>query len=238
MKITFIHHSSFLVELDTMCLLFDYTEGTLPEFPTHKPLLVFASHRHGDHYSSKIMEFQKIHESVRYVLSDDIERKQFSKEISERVTAVEPGKIYHLSISEAGKEVQVQTFRSTDEGVAFLIKAEGKTIYHAGDLNHWRWEGEPESWNEDMAKQFSAEMDKLAGAHMDVAFLPLDPRQEKNFYLGFDEFMRKAFAAHAFPMHCWGDFSVIERLKEMEVSAPYRERIAVIQQDGDSFEIS
>ncbi len=238
MKIIFIHHSSFLVELDTMCLLFDYTEGILPEFPAHKPLLVFASHRHGDHYSSKILEFQKNHENTRYILSDDIETKQFSKELSEEVTAVRPGETYQINLSEVGEEVQMQTFRSTDEGVAFLIKAQGKIIYHAGDLNNWRWEGEPESWNENMAKQFSAEMDKLAGVHMDAAFLPLDPRQEKNFYLGFDEFMKKAFAAHAFPMHCWGDFSVIGRLKEMEVSAPYRDRIAVIQKNGDRFDIS
>lgn len=31
---------------------------------------------------------------------------------------------------------------STDEGVAFLVTAEGRTVFHAGDLNWWHWEGE------------------------------------------------------------------------------------------------
>lgn len=53
MKITYIHHSAFLAELETVSLLFDYTEGTLPKISVKKPLLVFASHRHGDHYSEK-----------------------------------------------------------------------------------------------------------------------------------------------------------------------------------------
>lgn len=30
MKITYIHHSSFLVELESVYLLFDYTEGVIP----------------------------------------------------------------------------------------------------------------------------------------------------------------------------------------------------------------
>lgn len=50
MKVTYIHHSSFLVETDENYFLFDYFEGELPEFKEDKPLLVFASHRHGDHF--------------------------------------------------------------------------------------------------------------------------------------------------------------------------------------------
>ena len=30
MRITYVHHSSFLVELNQIDLLFDYTEGVLP----------------------------------------------------------------------------------------------------------------------------------------------------------------------------------------------------------------
>ena len=54
MKVTYIHHSSFLVETDENYFLFDYFEGELPEFKEDKPLLVFASHRHGDHFSPVI----------------------------------------------------------------------------------------------------------------------------------------------------------------------------------------
>ena len=54
MKVTYIHHSSFLVELEKVLLLFDYFQGNIPELDPEKDLLVFASHRHGDHFSPVI----------------------------------------------------------------------------------------------------------------------------------------------------------------------------------------
>ena len=39
MKITYIHHSSFLVEMDQAAFLFDYFEGQLPEI-LDKPLVI------------------------------------------------------------------------------------------------------------------------------------------------------------------------------------------------------
>ena len=56
MKITYIHHSSFMAELDHAVLLFDYFEGNIPETDRAKPLFVFASHRHGDHFSRSIFD--------------------------------------------------------------------------------------------------------------------------------------------------------------------------------------
>ena len=51
MKVTFIYHSAFLVELERCSLLFDWYGGDLPKIDRTKPLYVFASHHHGDHYS-------------------------------------------------------------------------------------------------------------------------------------------------------------------------------------------
>ena len=70
MKITYIHHSSFLIELETMTLLFDYTEGVLPEIRRDKPLLVFASHRHGDHYSEKVLDLIREYKGCLLYTSD------------------------------------------------------------------------------------------------------------------------------------------------------------------------
>ena len=63
---------------------------------------------------------------------------------------------------------------------------------------------------------------------IDVAFVPLDPRQGKDFYRGMDDFMKMVGAARVFPMHCWDDFTVISRLKAMEESRDYRDRIMEI----------
>ena len=59
MKITYIHHSSFMAELDHAVLLFDYFEGNIPETDREKPLFVFASHRHGDHFSRSYLTWRK-----------------------------------------------------------------------------------------------------------------------------------------------------------------------------------
>jgi len=106
------------------------------------------------------------------------------------------------------------------------VTAEGKTIYHAGDLNLWIWDGESESDNKNMSDRFEVEMKKIEGRHFDVAFLPLDPRQGNLFYRGFDYFMRNTDTDSVYPMHFWEESSVIDRIKAMDCSEPYRHKIA------------
>ena len=72
MKITYIHHSSFRVELDNTILLFDYFKGNLPSFDKNKKLYVFSSHSHHDHFDESIFNLEKTHPNVEYILSNDI----------------------------------------------------------------------------------------------------------------------------------------------------------------------
>ena len=145
MKVTYIHHSSFLVELDHMAMLFDYFEGDIPAFGEGKPLVVFASHRHGDHFAPVIFELAGKYPQVYYILSDDIWKKRVPDSLKEQTRFMGPGETLALFFDASGRnsfcgegagepDLSVKTFRSTDEGVAFLIQAEGRTIYHAGDL--------------------------------------------------------------------------------------------------------
>ena len=55
MKVTYIHHSAVSVETEHSILLFDYFKGEMPDFDREKPLFVFASHFHEDHYSPVIL---------------------------------------------------------------------------------------------------------------------------------------------------------------------------------------
>ena len=70
MNITYITHSCFLVELDCCYLLFDYYRGKLPKLKEDKPLYVFASHVHADHYSNRIFKLK--HTQTTWMLSSDI----------------------------------------------------------------------------------------------------------------------------------------------------------------------
>lgn len=231
MKITYIHHSSFAVELSKVILLFDYYAGPLPEFSQDKMLVVFASHAHGDHFSTVIFELAQEREKIQYVLSGDINREKVPEELLGKVRFVKAGEKFPL----ISGEMEIETFKSTDEGVAFWISCEGKEIYHAGDLNNWWWEGEDKAWNHNMAANYKREIGKMAGRTADISFVPLDPRQERWFYLGMEEFMGKVRAKAVFPMHFWKDYSIIEKMKEHPASEGWRDRIVEIHREGEEF---
>ena len=133
--------------------------------------------------------------------------------------------------------LSVETFRSTDEGVAFWCSLDGKNIYHAGDLNHWYWEGEDEAWNRDMTAAYRAEVALMEGRVADAAFLPADPRLGDWFYLGAHDFMQRSDAKHLIPMHFWGDFSVCQKLKDHPCSEGCRDRIVILKEKGQSFSL-
>ena len=71
MSITFLSHSGFLLELPTLAMLFDFQGGTLPKLP-EKPLLVFASHRHEDHFTPDIFRLDDGKREIRFLLGKDL----------------------------------------------------------------------------------------------------------------------------------------------------------------------
>lgn len=231
MKVTYIHHSSFSVELADVVLLFDYFEGELPVFPKDKALYVFASHSHGDHFNPVIFDLSEQYDSVFYILSKDIQKKKVPEQLIPRVHFIKDGEVY--KVREA--DLMIETFRSTDEGVAFWIQCEGITLYHAGDLNNWWWEGEDKAWNHNMAANYKKEIEKMEGRHADVSFVPLDPRLGQQFYYGMDEFMQNVSVDAIFPMHFWKDYSIIKKMIQHPCSESYREKIIEIQKEGEEF---
>ena len=120
-----------------------------------------------------------------------------------------------------------------DEGVAFLVKADGKTIYHAGDLNWWHWNGEPEDFNADIEKSYTVEINRLKGEKIDVAFVPADLRLQDKYFWAVNYFLKTVGAKRLFPMHFWGRFDVCTMLRQLG----YGETIAEITQENEKFEI-
>lgn len=234
MKITFIAHSAFLAELDSCTLLFDWTgETPLPEFDRSKPLYVFASHHHADHYTPRIFFLGM--ENVTYILASCIRLSAKRK----AGLGIDDRRVYRLraGVTQRVDELEISTVRSNDAGVAFTVHTPEGSFFHAGDLNDWYWAEEAAEWNEMIKAGFSKSLSVLRGTSVDVAFLPLDGRLGEAFYWGFHQFMEAIYCKIAFPMHCWEDFSVIPRLKEQPESKPYRARIADITKNSQIFEI-
>ena len=227
-KATFLAHSGFLVELPSVTLLFDWWKGNLPAIPAEKPLLVFSSHWHEDHFSPAILSLN----AAAFILGDMdkpwLAKKGASPDVLERCVCV------------AGNEVcqplpfvEVETLPSTDEGVAFIVRADGQTIYHAGDLHWWHWEGEPDPWNPDMERNFKSYFAPLEGRSIDLAMVPLDPRLEGAYDLGLRYFLEHTNTTHVLPMHQWGNFALTERFcrEHPTLAGP----ITPISQEGQHF---
>ena len=227
MVVTYIEHSGFSVELPECTLLFDYYLGKLPEFPKVHPLIVFASHVHGDHFQKKIFQLREQYQEVYFVLSDDIPKKYDAPDVIWVSSDVK--------VTVAGCEITC--LKSTDEGVAFLVKCGEKNVYHAGDLNWWHWEEESATYNDEMKQNYQREVDKLEGRKIDAAFVPVDPRLEDAYFWGIDYFMRKTDTKVVFPMHFWGKYETIDCLIRQKETEDYRDRIAEIDWKGERFSI-
>lgn len=241
-NIWYLYHSGYAIQTATCLLIFDYwndepedetralesgvfepvnwlddvarnsADGAVPD------VVVFASHKHGDHFNPRILEWQNTIPNIRYVLSHDIPKRHF------------PG-IPHEAIHEAGHPDEgiqnarilrmkaheklalpyigmvIRTFRSTDAGVAFWVEVDGKTIFHAGDLNLWYWDGESKSWNNNMIARYSQEIVQIrewaaqSEKPLDVAFLPIDSRLAGHWLDGYRLFLRELAPKAVFPMH-------------------------------------
>lgn len=241
MKITYIEHSGFLLEMAEAYFLFDYYEGIIPELKKEKPLIVFVSHKHQDHYNPVIFELLKEYPDTKYVLSNDVpikretvQYKEQGIELERAVTVMKKGESRVLEMAN-GTSLRIETLKSTDEGVAFLVECKGETIYHAGDLNLWVWEEESKQYNENMKHNYFTELTKLKDRKIDVAFVPLDPRQEKDAFAGLESFLAYTESRVVFPMHFWGNYKIIEEFHNRRPE--YREKVQKIEYAGHSFEI-
>lgn len=211
MDISYIYHSGFLAETADANYIFDYYRGDIPIKDVGKPVFVFVSHRHPDHYNPQVFGILRRMgaERITGILASDIKPRNYPAD--ENIISAAPDKKYILDSG-----AQVETLRSTDRGVAFVLTSKDKdagkdvTVYHAGDLNDWVWEGEPESENRQMTGRYRKEIDKLKGRHIDAAFVPLDPRQESFCDRGMKYFLDTVDVDAVYPMHYWDQPWVIE----------------------------
>jgi L-ascorbate metabolism protein UlaG (beta-lactamase superfamily) len=237
-EVWYLDNSGFAVKTLNHFFIFDYCndmpfenrpglDGGVIDTGELKELdvVVLASHAHGDHYQAAVLKWGRELPRVRYILSHDIKPAYNT----DQPVAAFPNETYELG------DVKVRTLKSTDEGVAFIVEADGLKLYHAGDLNWWHWEGEPDEENEAMGRDYKAQLDLIKGEHFDIAFVPVDPRLDNEYLWGLDYFMRSADATAVFPMHFREDVSIFDRIGEDPMAEEYRGRIKRISRRGERF---
>lgn len=233
-RAVFLGHSGFLIELPSVTLLFDWWKGALPPLRPGIPLLVFASHRHEDHFNPAIFRLDSGGQNVRFVLGHDIRlnarnlsRWDVSPETAEKCLTLAGNRT-----AEPLPGVTAEALRSTDAGAAFLVSADGRSVFHAGDLNWWHWSGEEPAWNRNMEVNFKRYAEPLRGRRIDLAMLPLDPRLGDDGFLGPRYFLELADIRRFLPMHQWGDFAFTRRF--LERWPAFSGQTIPITQDGQS----
>ncbi len=268
MNIRYIEHSCFLIETEDCYLLFDYYAGdvSLPTLDSSKPLVLFSSHAHHDHFSAEIFALQVRYPKCFFVLSADIpvpaavqpftcsmlphEHRLLQFTNGRAAVSVAPADTLNADALNADAlnadaltadtlnagapntdaldvDLSVETLRSNDEGVAFIVRIGDLCIYHAGDLNNWWWNGDTE--DQKLAERYHEELEHIRGQHFTAAFIPLDPRLQ-GWWKGIEDFMHYADADRIFPMHNFGEQGLPKKLLSLDCVADYKDRICDVEE--------
>ena len=214
-KIYYIYHSGFAIKTKNHFLVFDYYKEHITNDVAHKKLsvlfpenikdmknvFVFSSHNHADHFNSEIFNWQDYNENIKYILSKDIKVGKNK----ENYTFIEENEEKFI------EDVYVKAYGSTDIGISFLVKVDGLTIFHAGDLNWWHWKEDTVEEQLVAETSFKAHIEKLKEEKsIDIAFFPVDPRLEEFYYIGGEYFGKEIQPKLLVPMH-FGDSTYITK---------------------------
>lgn len=246
MQVIFIHHSCFLVEVDDKVLIFDYFsgdrvngysfKGKIPHYEADTKIYIFASHCHQDHYDIDVLRWAQEYQNIKYIFSKDIKispnflkKHGIDPKVRDSVFFVAPDKKYSVD------DIEIITLKSTDAGVGFYIRTNGVTMLHCGDLADWRWEGAGELINGKVQRNFRHEIKKLSDKPINLAFVPMDPRQEMHQFLSVDFVLKNTDAEFLFPMHMWQDYSGIAEYKKRVSNLGMAERIMEISRENQVF---
>jgi L-ascorbate metabolism protein UlaG (beta-lactamase superfamily) len=212
MKITYIHHSCFVLETPDDAIIFDYYKnGTLLEkiISSKRKIYVFSSHSHYDHFNPEIFKWASINKNIKYILSGDI--RTGGLPAGRDTTFLKEGECF------SDGSVEVKAYGSTDCGVSFWVEFGGKVIFHAGDLNNWHWNEEVSSNEaEGYSRAFLEKLGTIKREHTlaDIVMFPTDPRLGRDFCMGAEQFI-SAINVHLFaPMHFQGNFEKANSFKK------------------------
>ncbi len=214
MRLTYIHHSAFLISTSRAVVIIDFwADAPHSDTPalvasSDKPVYVLASHVHPDHFHPAVLTWSSRF-PIRYVLSSDIRRRNKALRSDARITWLHRGESF------SDDALRVDALGSTDVGVSWLVTADGRRLFHAGDFNDWvRNSSAPED-NLRMHNYFKAELTKMSPLvrDTDAALFPADPHLGEHIADGAVQFCAAVRPKILVPMHSWGDFAAAEALR-------------------------
>ena len=215
MTLTYIFHSGFVLETEQSILVFDYwldPSGVMDSvLRSEKPMYVFSSHFHEDHFTNEIFEWKKQKPNITYILSKDIYKHRRAGKEDADVWLAKGGTWSDDTIS-------VWAMGSTDSGVSWIVETKGHRIFHAGDLNNWyaRFLQDVKPGETIYSEEFDEEIEPIAHEKQflgelkdirkitdgfDVVMFPVDGRIGNGYTLGGRQFIERFKVRLFVPMH-------------------------------------
>jgi L-ascorbate metabolism protein UlaG (beta-lactamase superfamily) len=209
--VKWLGHSSFQIRIKKKILYIDLKKYGKVVETSEKADIILVTHNHGDHCSPP--KIQKLSKKDTVVIAP----KNCASRISGNVKTIKPEEQIDVDgiVIEAVEAYNIKRFKPSGKlwhpkeyGVGYLIKGEGKTIYHAGDTD------------------FIPEMRHLK--NIDLALLPTGDK----YTMDNAEAAEAAMAINpkiAMPMHTWeADREEFKRKVEANSSTK-----VVILQEGE-----
>ena len=215
MTLTYLFHSGFALETSQAILVFDYwfdpSNAMEKLLSGNKPMYVFSSHFHEDHFTREILTWRTRKANITYILSKDIaKRRRASRQDADVWMA--KGAVWQDHL------VKVTATGSNDSGVSWIVEVEGKRLFHAGDLNNWYarflQDDTPEAlihsdeFDEDInpvaeEKRFLGELKDIRKIteKFDLVMFPVDGRIGNGYTLGARQFIARFQVGLFVPMH-------------------------------------
>jgi L-ascorbate metabolism protein UlaG (beta-lactamase superfamily) len=234
--VTYVHHSSFVLEIGNRLFLFDYPEAVhLPAGAADvvgkkiagKEIFVFVSHGHEDHFHKNLARVVAPAQKARFVVSDDVP-DMFPESVPGDALIVEPDESYNFS------GLSIETLMANDLGVAFLIETDGIGVYFGGDLAEWIWPEMEETAVRFTETYFQEAIDRVRGRNIHIAFHNVD-RRLANLGGGM-KFLRQVRPPVFVPMHGFGDTAWY---RELDYPCdPDRTRVFRYRRPGDEMRLA
>lgn len=220
-SVEYIFHDCFVVRTPSAVLVFDFWKrprslgdnfvGESPLSPDDlaKPVYIFVSHFHKDHYNRHIFEWIREIPNIHFILSKDTARHARHilrldslyagvKPDPRQVTVISEGEEWHDGV------VGVHAFGSTDCGNSYAVEVDGLKIFHAGDLNAWIWidESTPQEVKK-ATSDYLVILRKIKESFdsFDIAMFPVDSRIGTDYCRGARLFLENFKVDRFFPMH-------------------------------------
>lgn len=137
-RVKWLGHASFQIKTSDKTIYVDLKKYRKVVETSEKADIILVTHNHGDHCSPP--KIQKLRKKDTVVIAP----KNCASRIGGTVRTIKPGEgitVDTVSI-EAVEAYNIKRFKPSGKpwhpkgyGVGYLIKAEGKTIYHAGDTD-------------------------------------------------------------------------------------------------------